>query len=184
MLTWFRRPKHKPRDTREMIRVLRAAAQFSDDTAQRLEYDGAADALDRVLTAAERHSDAPTRDAFSYALGRAELDLGDKLSELIEVSKDTHLLVQDVQKAQQTAHPQIAEALAGIAALKKAWGDLDEWRARVEASIEGFMESRDVSLTERAELKQVVAQIDARVAVIEEILEIVPKPKVNGGGNG
>lgn len=179
MLAHFFRPRHKPRDTREMIRVLRAAAQFSDDSTQRIEYDQAADALDRVLTAAARHSDAPTRDAFSYALGRAELDLGDKLTELIEVSKDTHIVVQDVQKAQQSAHPQITEALAGIAALKKAWGDLDEWRARVEATIVGFMASRDVSLAERAELKQVVAQIDARLLVVEEILELVPKSKAD-----
>lgn len=144
MINWFRRPKQKPRDTREMIRVLRAAAQFSDDTAQRIEYNQAADALDRVISAAARHSDAPTRDAFSYALGRAELDLGDKLTELIEVTKETHIIVQGVEKTQTEQ----GAAVSGLRAEFQAFGE------DMSGRITGLEERMDTSETDRRSLHE------------------------------
>src|SRR5215207_7422892 len=83
-----------PTSSAELSEVLRAAAPFADTDEARQEYLAAADALDRAITITRQHGDEPTRDALAYALGRAELNLKDQLSELIEVSKDTHLLVQ------------------------------------------------------------------------------------------
>jgi PAS domain S-box-containing protein len=149
----FRRPAHKPRSTREMIRVLRAAAQFSDDAAQRIEYDQAADALDRVLTAAERHSDAPTRDAFAYALGRAELDLGDKLTEVIEVVKDTHVTVQGVHTAQ-------IEQGAAVVALRDEFQSFGENISGRMTGLEGRM---DTAEAERQSLSDKVDRLEEEV---------------------
>lgn len=147
-----------------MIRVLRAAAQFSDDTGQQIEYNQAADALDRVLTASERHSDAPTRDAFAYALGRAELDLGDKLTELIEVSKDTHIRMQDVQSAQReqgAAAGALWAAFQSFAESLTQWREeIEHWRGQVDATLAtyaatlaNFARSRDQSVQERTQLR-------------------------------
>lgn len=182
MLDRLFRRRHTPQlptSSAELAEALRTAAQFADSDSAKLEYTTAADALDRAVAHTRAHGDAPTRDALAYALGRAELNLKEQLSELIEVSKETHLIVQDVQAAQQTAHPQIGEALAGIAILKKEWSDWEAWRGRVEATIGGFMESRDLSLADRAELKQVVAEIDKRLIVVEEILDLIPRPKTD-----
>src|SRR5689334_607506 len=83
-----------PTSSAELAEALRTAAQFADGDAAKLEYTNAADALDRAITHTRQHADEPTRDALAYALGRAELNLKDQLAELIEVSKETHMLVQ------------------------------------------------------------------------------------------
>lgn len=152
MFSWFRRPASRPRSTREMSRVLRAASQFSDDAAEKAEYDSAADALDRVLTLAERHSDAPTRDAFAYALGRAELDLGDKLAELIEVTKDTHITVQDVHTAQ-------GEQGAAVRALR---AEFQQFGEDMSNRIGGLERRMDASETDRKEIRDVISAQDVR----------------------
>jgi hypothetical protein len=181
MFKWFSRPKRKPRDTREMIRVLRAAAQFSDDLETKREYEGAADALDRVLTAAERHSDAPTRDAFAYALGRAELDLGDKLAELIETSKDTHLLVQDVHQAQ----------VAQGAATEQLRAEFQQFGEDLSGRMNGLEQRMDASETDRRDIHQAInamndrhggqiSAIDQRLMEIERLLEIAGGHEAGG----
>lgn len=170
MLSWFYRHSPRPNSTREMIRVLRAAAQFSDRDAERIEYNMAADALDRVITAAIRHSDAPTRDAFAYALGRAELDLGDKLTELIEITKETRLMVQEVQIAQIAqadalgVHERIFhafdDALQDWRSVIDAWrANVDAWRSDVDTRLAGLAQARDESTADR---KQLNARQDAR----------------------
>jgi hypothetical protein len=167
--------KSPPRSTREMVRVLRAAAQFSDQPTEKSEYDAAADALDRVITAAERHSDAPSRDAFSYALGRAELDLGDKLAELIEVVKDTHMTVQSVHTAQ-------GEQGAAVGALRAEFHDgmqavgerLSEVEGRTMALGEKVAEhdrSRDRSLEDRRLLREDMNESKEHRAKIQTTLD-------------
>jgi hypothetical protein len=207
MLHLFRRPTHKPRDTREMIRVLRAAAQFSDDAAQRLEYEQAADALDRVLTAAARHSDAPTRDAFAYALGRAELDLGDKLTELIEDSKEDHMLIQQTHGAvaeQGAAAGALWAAFQSLGESLTAWREeIETWRGLVDATLASFRESRDESKDERKQIQERIGELDMRhgeqwqqamaqwkqamdaIAEIQRLLEMAGANGTHdGGGNG
>lgn len=152
MFQWFRRPRHKPRSTREMIRVLHAAAQFSDDPEAKAEYEQAADALERVITAAERHSDAPTRDAFAYALGRAELDLGDKLTELIEVSKDTHMQMQAVHGLQVTQG-------AATEQLRADFQEFGENLSQRMGELEGRM---DASENDRKNIHGAIRDLDTR----------------------
>jgi hypothetical protein len=175
MLTRLFRPKQPPRSTREMIRVLRAAGQFSDDPAERQEYDQAADALDRVLTAAERHSDAPSRDAFAYALGRAELDLGDKLSELIEVSKEDHMLIQDTHASvvkQEAAAGALWAAFQSFAESLTQWRDeIETWRGVVDATLASFKESRDESKTERGQIQTRITEIETQLRAFMEHID-------------
>jgi hypothetical protein len=175
MLTWFRRPRHKPRSTREMVRVLRAAEQFSGDTAERQEYAYAADALDRVLMLAERHSDAPTRDAFAYALGRAELDLSDKLADLIETSKDTHLLVQSVHQAQVEQGAAAGELWAAFQSFRDSltgWREtMEHWRATVDATLASFSRSRDESREDRQLLRRDMTESQSHRARIQHTLD-------------
>lgn len=157
-----------PRSTGEMSRALRIAAQFADTDEQRHEYDRAADALDRIVTASERHSDAPTRDAFSYALGRAELDLGDKLDELIETSKETHIKIQEVQDAQESNADVAGIAWADFKAFGArltAWRDsLELWRAEVDAAL--------AVLTERLEAESDSARAATHQAMCDQIAEL------------
>lgn len=171
----FRRPIHKPRSTREMIRVLRAAAQFSDAPTEQSEYTQAADALDRVLTLAERHSDAPTRDAFAYALGRAELDLGDKLAELIELSKEDHILIQSVQSGQVeqgAAAGALWAAFQSFAESLTQWREeIEHWRGQVDATLAGFTRSRDSSLLDRHALRDDMDESKAHRARMQHTLD-------------
>lgn len=183
MLARLFRPRQKPRSTREMIRVLRAAAQFSDDTAQRIEYDQAADALDRVLTAAERHSDAPTRDAFSYALGRAELDLGDKLGELIEINKEDHILIQGLHAAQVeqgAAASQLWAAFQSFAESLTQWREqIEHWRGQVDATLASFRESRDRSIEERHLLRDDMDESKAHRARLQSGQEAMQRQLID-----
>jgi hypothetical protein len=174
MLNWLRRPIPRPRSTREMVRVLRAAAHFSDGDAERGEYDQAADALDRVIESAERHSDAPTRDAFAYALGRAELDLSDKLIELIEVSKETHMIVQGVHSAQVEQGAAAGELWAAFQSFGESVSgrltSVEDRAGALETTVAEHSQSRDQSLQDRRLLRQDMdaskqhrAQIQARL---------------------
>ena len=176
------RPRHKPRSTREMIRVLRAAAQFSDQFDQRTEYEQAADALERVIEASERHSDAPTRDAFAYALGRAELDLGDKLTELIEVVKDTHVNVQDVQSTVREQGAVVVELRAefhdGVQALGERVSNnegriegLETRAGQLEQKVAAHDDSRDQSIQERKMLREDMDESKAHRARIQTQLD-------------
>lgn len=85
-------------------------------------------------------------------------------------------MLSEVRNAQLHAHPQITEALAGIAALKKDWSELEEWRGRVEATIGGFMESRDLSLAERKEFSQALTKLDERLTLVEHVIATVIAP--------
>lgn len=158
-----------------MIRVLRAAAQFSDDTATKLEYDSAADALDRVLTASERHSDAPTRDAFAYALGRAELDLGDKLTEMIELGKETHMLIQSVHHAQAEQGAAVtglrAEFHDGMLQVGERLTDVEGRTMQLEINVAAHDTSRDVSIEERRLLRQDMNESKRHRATMQATLD-------------
>jgi tetratricopeptide (TPR) repeat protein len=182
---FFHRPR--PQSTREMIRVLRAAGQFSDPS-ERSEYDQAADALDRILQAAEKKSDRPTRDAFSYALGRAELDLGDKLAELIEVSKETHIIVQGVQGAQvkqEAAAGALWAAFQSFAESLTQWREeIERWRGQVDATLNSYKEFAVESRTDRAkhatQLGEVVrrmGEIEAFIIQIKQLMDRSPTPE-------
>lgn len=166
----------QPRSTRAMIRALRAAAQFADAPDEQREYVAAADALDRVLTAAERHSDAPTRDAFSYALGRAELDLDDKLTELIEVSKETHMIVQIVQGAQSSQEAAAGALWAAFQSFSESltqWREeIEQWRGLVDAALASFTQSRAQSIDERQQLRNDMEESKAHRARMQQTLDV------------
>lgn len=171
--------KSPPRSTREMVRVLRAAAQFSDAPTEKSEYDAAADALDRVITAAERHSDAPTRDAFSYALGRAELDLGDKLAEVIEIVKDTHMTVQGVHTAQVEQGAAAGELWAAFQSFAESltqWREeIERWRGMVDATLRSYTQFQIESKTDRAGHTTQLGAIAQRLADIERFIMEIKK---------
>jgi hypothetical protein len=154
-----------PRSTGEMSRVLRVAAKFSDTSEVQALYTQAADSLDRVIAETERHSDAPSRDAMAYALGRAELDLGDKLTELIEVSKEDHMLITDMHATQarqgEAAGTQRDEFQAFVANLTLYRDTLETWRQEVDATLAILMARLEAEndVTRAAKHQQMCDQI-------------------------
>ena len=84
-------------------------------------------------------------------------------------TSDIYQMVSDVRNAQLVAHPQISQ-------LQTTLNSYREWGDRLEAA---FIAGRDFAASERADLRTAIEEIDGRVAVIEEILEL--KPKANGG---
>lgn len=129
----FRRNKipRLPVTTAELSEALRVAAKYADGESAQLEYNRAADALDRAIVHTKRHADAPTRDAVAYALGRAELNLQDQLRDLIEVSRETHLLVQGVHSAQSEQGAAVGELRAEFQSFGKS---LTELESRIRTS--------------------------------------------------
>lgn len=165
MLDWlFRRPirPRLPLGTSELSEALHVAAHYADTDAARLEYTNAADALDRAVAHTRAHGDEPTRDALAYALGRAELGLKDQLQELIEVSKDTHLLVQTVHGAQSEQGAVVvalrAEFHGGMQQVGERLTDLEGRTGTLERTVAAHDESRDRSIEERRLLR---ADMDA-----------------------
>lgn len=109
--------------------------------------------LDRIETAFERR----------YDLIETKL-IADNQSR----TSDIYQMVSDVRNAQLAAHPQITEALAGV-------NTIQNWVGRLEAA---FVAGRDYAASERARLEVAIVAIDARVTVVEAILEL--KPKADG----
>lgn len=188
----FRRHRPQlPSSSAELAEALRAAAPFADSDDARQEYLAAADALDRAITITRQHGDEPTRDALAYALGRAELNLKDQLSELIEVSKDTHLLVQGQGAAVESLR---AEFHNGIQAVGERLTDVEGRTMQLETTVAAHEQSRvqsveerrqlrmdmDESKQHRARLQQALEQIDARLAAIEQLLAAANQHEAGG----
>lgn len=155
----FRRHRPQlPTSSAELAEALRAAAQFADSDSAKLEYNAAADALDRAITHTRQHGDEPTRDALAYALGRAELNIKDQLIELIEVSKDTHLLVQGVQTTQSSQEAAAGALWAAFQSFSESltqWREeIEAWRGMVDGTLESFSQSRAQSIEERKLLRE------------------------------
>lgn len=156
-----------PSSSAELAEALRAAAPFADGDDVRAEYLAAADALDRAIAQTRAHGDEPTRDALAYALGRAELNLKDQLSELIEVSKETQMLIQG-QGAAITGLR--AEFHDGMQAFGERLNDVETRTDALERTVAGHSQSRDQSIQDRRLLRQDMdaskqhrAQIQARL---------------------
>lgn len=151
----FRRYRPQlPTSSAELAEALRTAAQFADSDSAKLEYTNAADALDRAITHTRQHGDEPTRDALAYALGRAELNLKDQMSELIEVTKEIHINVQDVQ-ATQTEQGAVVFALrAEFQQVGERLNDVEGRTAQLEATVAEHSQSRDRSIEDRGLLRQ------------------------------
>lgn len=77
----------------------------------------------------------------------------------------------------------VQEAGRGIAAIKKQWRELDQWRSRVEAALASVSEFRTESTEDRANLRTTMQAMDKRhglqideiaqrLAAIEQLLEI------------
>lgn len=161
----FRRHRPQlPTSSAELAEALRTAAQFADSESAKLEYQAAADALDRAITHTRQHGDEPTRDALAYALGRAELNLKDQMSELIEVSKEMLLSVQGLEKGQ-------SEQGAAVGALRAEFQSFGE---NLSDRIGGLEDRMDSSEKDRA-------QINFRLAQIEQLLEIASDQHEAGG---
>jgi hypothetical protein len=164
-----------PATSAELSEALRTAAQFADSDAARLEYTNAADALDRAVQYTRQHGDEPTRDALAYALGRAELNLKDQMHELIDVSKDTHIIVQDVQAAQREQGAAVvalrAEFLTYGEQLSERLHDIEANAAALEARVTAHDQSRDQSIEDRKLLRQDMNESKAHRARIQERLD-------------
>lgn len=171
---FFRKPiPTLPVTTTELSAALRVAQQFADGDAAKLEYGAAADALDRAVTLTRKHGDAPTRDALAYALGRAELNLKDELREVVDVGRDTHLLVQEVHQAQVDQ----GAAVGALRAEFRAFGeDVSDRLTAVERRM-------DVSEADRKDIHAAIGTLNtrhggqiteliARLVAIEELLEV------------
>ena len=170
---------HKQRDdglplgSSELAEALRAAARLSENTEARIEYQAAADALDRAIAHVRKRGDRVTRDDLSYALGRAQLGLRDQLTELIEIVKGDRVDTQDLR--------------GSIADLKSAMGDMfssfgehvahrladhDTEIAELRRTVGEHNESRDRSIVERRELRQEIERSKAdRMAIHQELAE-------------
>lgn len=147
----FRRAR-APSSLSEMVAALRAASRYSNDS-ERAAYEESANLLDGILLASSRHADAPTRDAFAYALGRAELDLGDKLAELNEITKENHIITQEIRAAQHE-HTDRAET------------HLNEFRAFGETVSERLLHLElrmDASELDRAALHASLLGLETRI---------------------
>jgi hypothetical protein len=171
-----------PATSAELSEALRTAAQFADSDAARLEYTNAADALDRAITYTNHHGDEPTRDALAYALGRAELNLKDQMTELIDISKDTHIIVQGVQITVQGVEKEQSEQGAAVVALRAeflTFGetvssrmlDIEAHAVALEARVTAHDQSRDQSIEDRRLLRQDMNESQAHRARIQSRLD-------------
>lgn len=162
-----------PVSTAELSAALRVAQQFADGESAKLEYGAAADALDRAITHTRKYADAPTRDALAYALGRAELNLKDELRELIEVGRETHMLVQGVHVAQ-------SEQGAAVAGLRATFQQFSE---QLSLRIGGLEQRMDASEADRKNIHEAIGTLNTRhggqiseliqrLSAIEELLEV------------
>jgi len=172
-----------PASSAELADALRTAAQFADSDSARLEYTNAADALDRAIMHTRQHGDEPTRDALAYALGRAELNLKEQLAELIEVSKDTHLLVQgqgaavvelraEFHQGMRAVGERLTSVEADTEALKRTVAGHDQSRDRSIEDRRILRREMDESKAHRAQIQVTLNQIDTRLAAIEQLLEV------------
>lgn len=188
---FFRRqPEYLQLSAKEMTDTLRAAAKLADVDSVRIELTAAADALDRATTHAQRDGNVALRNDVFYALGRARLDLRDQIGELIEISKETRLLTQDVHQTQATQGAAVAElraefqafgesVLGEIEELKRQWAELVQWRGRIEAALASISAFREESTRDRAQLRDAQHDMDARHA--KQITEITQQLRLFDG---
>ena len=103
------------------------------------------------------------RNKAQVEVGQIGIDLreqlgqnGDKLqADLHTQHGETNQMLADLRSAQQ-------EAGRGIADIKKLWGELEQWRSRIEATLISLSEFRKLSTEDRRQIRDAVAQQDAR----------------------
>lgn len=164
-----RRAPQLPTSSAELAEVLRASAPFADTDDARNEYIAAADALDRAIASTRAHGDEPTRDALAYALGRAELNLKDQLVELIEVSKDTHLLVQGQGAAVDGLRAEFHNSMQQVG---ERVSDNTLRIADLEQKVAEHDQSRDQSIEDRRLLRQDMTESQAHRTRIQHTLDV------------
>jgi hypothetical protein len=89
-------------------------------------------------------------------LGLQLEQIGAKLQEDLRTQHGaTNTMLADLNTAQQ-------EASRGIADIKKLWGELEQWRSRIEVAILSLTEFRQESTSDRQQIRDAVAQQDER----------------------
>jgi ABC-type transporter Mla subunit MlaD len=74
----------------------------------------------------------------------------------------TNSMLADLNTAWTTARPLIEEASRGIADIKKLWGELEQWRSRIEATLVSLSEFRTESTKDRQQIRDAVSAQDKR----------------------
>jgi hypothetical protein len=188
----LRHREHPPLASSDFVAALRAAAHYAASDEARIEYHAAADALDRAIGHTRRHGDDTTRDDLAYALGRAQLNLREQLTELIEINKDTHLLVQGVHEDQQQQGAAVlalrdefqtlGESLSGrMASFEARMGMSEQDRAALHEQIDALTRSADQrhadSQQDRQELREqqeeIARQMEQMAGHIAQVLALL-----------
>ncbi len=126
----------------DMPRALRQAARHATSEVQANQWLQDALALETIMRRVE-DADKPSRDAMQVALGMAELGLSDRIASMMDIIRDTHLLVQDQESA--------ALALSSL---------LQEISTSIDQQIDAVEVRLDVSETDRASLRTQVEQLE------------------------
>lgn len=146
-----------PPDAGQFIAGLRAFAEQTGSLAHRNDLLSAADALERVTI------DAPAelRDEFTHVFGRAYVDFRSEVREMVDVGKETRLLVQEVHNDLRLQGAAVgalrAEFHDGMQAFGERLTDLEASVAAHDDQIRSFAQSRDRSIEDR---RRHDAQID------------------------
>lgn len=185
MFHWFRRflPNQLLASTSDVSEALRAASQYADSDDIRLEYTAAADALDRAIAHAKRYGSKSERDAVTYALGRAQINVRAQMSELIETTKEIHVLMQDVHGAQTEQGAAVGELRA----------EFQKFGEDMSHRMGGLEQRMDASETDRKNIRDAIRDldqrhggqittIDDRLKEIERLLEIAGNHHEGGVG--
>jgi chromosome segregation ATPase len=137
-MRWFRR-----RILTDMPLALEQAAKHARTEEERTRWIDEARELRTIIYHIE-HADKPTRDAMQIALGNAELSLAERITQMFDVIREVHAMVQD----QGAAAVDLREMFSAIAET------VDARRTRVLAhdrDIASFRQSRDLSIAERSQ---------------------------------
>lgn len=96
-------------------------------------------------------------------LGTQLEQIGSKLQADLQAQHgETNAMLADLNTEWKTAKPLIEEAGRGIADIKKLWGELEQWRSRIEATLVSFSEFRRESTGDRKGLRDAVKAQDER----------------------
>lgn len=112
-------------------------------------------------------------------LGTQLTQIGNKLqADLRTQHGETNTMLADLNTAWTTAKPLIEEAGRGIAEIKKLWGELEQWRSRIETAIISLSEFRTESTDDRRQIRDAVASQDKRHG--KQIAELIDELRAFG----
>jgi hypothetical protein len=138
----------------DFIKALLLDAAAEDDPERRAQLEVDAHRAEDIWQRS-KYALAPTRDAMTAALGNASLNLAGRLDELLNISKDTHLQMQDLHGQV----PQIAQTLDEVAARQ---GKLEALQAALATEVSNSGER----------LSQLTIMIDEHTDRIAALMEL------------